>query len=464
MRGLALFLVASSCWGGAPDRRQQAIHAAREFSESHLFTSGRGIHLPAGLISYYERAQSTRLRPHLIGVGGFLTGVNLEDRSPVGLLEARYQDLRVGVLGCVVCHSGRAAGRLVIGLGNKRIDTAATGRLTEWLSLPYLWTISFRPDPERRLIEQTMAFARVLQNPRWANVTEGQVPFGVIQRWFYEQAGRPMPLGMPAAGVKAPHLWGYGEKRKAGLFCDGLGDGAEPGWAAMVELAAGQMPETVRSYRSRLDHVEELIEKLLPPVYPFAIDAELAWRGQAVYQRECSRCHGGYHKDLQGLPVFQAPRWIDWNLVQTDPYRLESLTPEFRSLVASNTLSDLIRGRAMPPGYFAPRLEGVWSRFPYLHNASTPSLRALLTPPDRRPYVFSLLDAGERHRFDPVTVGLTIPEPDGVEHFGLRRLAAWGARHVFDVRRPGHSNRGHAFGLDLTETQRTNLIEYLKTL
>ena len=444
------------------DRGQEALAAETAFLQTHLFTDGRGMHLAPGLFTFYELLQRPEIPVDSTGWILRILGFNLEDRRAIGLFGVDYRGARVGVLGCVGCHSGQAAGRTIVGLGNKRIDVGLVGQVAMAISRPCDWTRRLRAEHEQRLIERVMAFTSFLQDPARTNVTQGMVPVSIVQHWFYAQAGKQMGPEMPRPGVKVPHLWGYGEKRKIGLFCDGFGDGSAPGWAAMVELAAGQTTEAVRTYRHRLDEVEALFEKFLPPAYPFAIDRSRARQGGEVFARACCGCHGRYRKDALGFPIFEAPRHIPWEIVRTDTQRLRAMTTEFRRLVAASPLSDLIQATTLPPGYFAPRLEGVWARFPYLHNASVPSIRALLTRPPRRPTVWSLRDAGALYRFDPIGVGLTVPNPGSREE--LQRQAERGCRDVYSVRRLGHSNQGHWFGTDLSEEDKVALIEYLKTL
>ena len=78
-------------------------------------------------------------------------------------------------------------------------------------------------------------------------------------------------------------------------------------------------------------------------------------------------------------------------------------------------------------------------------------------------------DAGEEHAFDQNAVGLTVPTSLGAQ----RRLRdevesdASDVVDIYDTTRPGHSNAGHSgddFGTLLTEPEKTDLIEYLKTL
>jgi hypothetical protein len=451
---LALFLLT-----GTPPRQAHARDAAQAFTQVHLFEDGRGLHVTPGLYHLYDLVERPQW-PVDFSWAFRRLGFNLEGRHVTGLFGADYRGSRVAVLGCVGCHSGRAAGRFVVGLGNKNIDVSLIALVAQAFARPFQWSEAFLPEHDRRLIEDVLAFTARLQDPRRTNRTNGLVPLSMIQDWFYRQAGREMPDDLPASWVKVPHLWGYEEKRRAGLFCDGFGDGEQPGWAAMVELACAQKPETVRRYRHRLEEVEQLFNEFLPPPYPFPVDLDLAASGRSVFQRTCASCHGSYRRDPQGLPIYEKPRHLPWNDVRTDADRLRSVTPEFRLLVATSELSDLIRGRTVAePGYFAPRLEGIWARFPYLHNASVPNVRALLTPPPQRPAIFSLRDAGELHRFDPDTLGLNV-EPDAPLHDLARR----GYHSVYWTRRPGHSNQGHNFGTNLHESDKRALIEYLKTL
>jgi hypothetical protein len=75
-------------------------------------------------------------------------------------------------------------------------------------------------------------------------------------------------------------------------------------------------------------------------------------------------------------------------------------------------------------------LVAVFATAPYLHNGSVPTLRALLEPARRRPVTFPLGATG----------------------------------FVFDTRLPGNRNQGHEFGTELSETEKSDLIAFLKTL
>lgn len=96
--------------------------------------------------------------------------------------------------------------------------------------------------------------------------------------------------------------------------------------------------------------------------------------------------------------------------------------------------------------YKAAPTPGIWSTAPYLHNGSVPNLYQLLLPPHQRDKKFYL---GNRE-FDPKHVGYrTEPFEDG---------------YKFDTQLPGFSNIGHTYGTDITDKERWELLEYLKTL
>jgi mono/diheme cytochrome c family protein len=98
--------------------------------------------------------------------------------------------------------------------------------------------------------------------------------------------------------------------------------------------------------------------------------------------------------------------------------------------------------------YKARPLDGIWATAPYLHNGSVPNLYQLLLPAKDRMKKFYV---GTRD-FDPVNVGFATDKRDGA--------------FEFDTSLPGNSNAGHdAYGTDtLTDEQRWQLVEYLKTL
>jgi mono/diheme cytochrome c family protein len=463
--GIWLIALFSALPAARADRVARDRVAREKILETHFFAEGGGMHLSPGLLDFADKLVPKDWRRKKMREEW---GLNLRpDGSEIGIYQVPFGKMKVGVLGCVGCHSGRAAGQFIVGLGNKNVDTGAIGEAT--LKAERIWENVGkvrREGPEYREVEETaMAFAGELANPAHANLTQGMVPTAVIRTWFYRAAAKPLPAEMPRSAVKVPSLWGYGEKRAEGQFCDGLGDGRLAGWGAAVELVAHQRPEVVRAYMPKMEEAEQLLGDLLPPPYPGKIDGARAGSGRESFNRRCAGCHGTYESDERGLPVYKPPRYVPWETVRTDRDRLDGTTEEFLELIRVNPLNDFIRANPhRGKGYFAPRLHAVWSRFPYLHNASVPTVAALLRPAAERPRFFSLRDAGEASRFDPDALGLTLPKAGSREERALGREARRGARDVYFVERPGHGNQGHEFHTDMSDAERRDVIEYLKTL
>lgn len=478
MRGIFVFgaillgLTAARADSVTVDRGLRAQNAEAAFRDLDFFHKGRGMIMPPGFPPLSSNERVRRLGFDLAGPAlEAKFGVLIEGADVVGFKNVAYEGLNVGVVSCGMCHVGRAAGMTIVGLGNKNIDISELAKYARRFT-PY-WseleeTLHATDTPARRQIAREVraaseGFIAKLDHPRIRNLTQGLVPIGLIRMWFFEQA-RLEPDTYSPGQVKVPFLWGYAEKRKVGSFSDGGGNGVKPGWAVAVELVAGQTVENVLEYEPKIHHAEDVLGDLLPPEYPFARDGAASARGQALFVKNCAGCHGTYERDASGYAVFREPKFIPWHVVRTDAERLAGITPLFREVVRTNPLNTLIEQTAHGPGYMAPRLEGVWARFPYLHNGSVPTLEDLLSPVAKRPRLFSLRQAGERERYDAARGGLGTDRRWNERE--LARRARAGDRRVYDVGRLGHSNEGHEFGFygELTARDRHDLIEYLKTL
>lgn len=116
-------------------------------------------------------------------------------------------------------------------------------------------------------------------------------------------------------------------------------------------------------------------------------------------------------------------------------------TEEFRLQLAAAPVSYTYKARP---------LNGVWATAPFLHNGSVPNLWELLKSPtaanerDRRTTRFFVGST----EFDSVNVGFVSDRGPS----------------EFDTSLPGNSNSGHTFGTNLSDEQKRQLIEYIKTL
>src|SRR5690606_22295801 len=107
-------------------------------------------------------------------------------------------------------------------------------------------------------------------------------------------------------------------------------------------------------------------------------------------------------------------------------------------------------------GYVNMPLDGLWLRAPYLHNGSVPTLYDLLQPASARPRAFYRgYDV-----YDPVDVGFVsdVAEEGGRRHFLFQTHTPDGEPIA------GNSNAGHEYGTLLSEEEKRDLLEYLKTL
>jgi len=185
----------------------------------------------------------------------------------------------------------------------------------------------------------------------------------------------------------------------------------------------------------------DLSEGIRAPLYPFAVDVTAAGRGHKLYMTRCAGCHDGKESDAR----LHAAMDID-----TDPTRARLFTPALAQRFNTFLAEVQVDGYARPtsPGvrstgkYWAPGLAGVWARAPYLHNGSVRTLAELLTHPSARPAAWQ---RGSR-LYDTTALGYTDAGP-----------------YRFDTGTPGNGNGGHAFGTDLPDADKRDLLEFLKT-
>ena len=103
--------------------------------------------------------------------------------------------------------------------------------------------------------------------------------------------------------------------------------------------------------------------------------------------------------------------------------------------------------------YKARSLGGIWATAPFLHNGSVASLWELLTVPEDRLKEFYV---GSRE-YDPINVGVDPNKKPPFQEFKFRTHDADGNPIT------GNSNAGHLYGTELSDEQKWDLIEYMKT-
>jgi hypothetical protein len=183
--------------------------------------------------------------------------------------------------------------------------------------------------------------------------------------------------------------------------------------------------------------------------FPGAIDRKLAARGKALFEDNCSPCHGTYADD--GRVRRYDEQIVPLADIGTDPARANAITDEFVAAANDRSLTHDITRTRRTGGYVPPVLTDVWARAPYGHAGQWPSLAVMATPPEKRATAFVLqLDA----LYDLKVVGVATRAPGG-------SLAP--GEYLHDATKPGFGVQGHPFLADLGADARA-VIEYLKTL
>ena len=228
-----------------------------------------------------------------------------------------------------------------------------------------------------------------------------------------------------------------------------LDDWMDENGVAMDEL-------TVAIFNTPAPRWEDFLPELV-------VDVEAAQRGEVVFEAACAGCHGHYEKawstgeagvDALGTTRVVYAAQTEVLDVGTDPQPAEGMGAFAEALNLLELSQEMNTVLSVQQGYVPPPLDGIWSRFPYLHNGSVPTLCDLLRPPAERPTRFVVGPADDPDTdFDAACVGLPSTPP-----------AAWleDEANVVDTSLPGLGNGGHE--VEVPEADRADLVEFLKTL
>jgi len=344
-------------------------------------------------------------------------------------------------MNCLACHQGTVAGRVIPGAPN-------THYALETLTADVRATKIRLGKPLTR-----MDVGSLFMPLGGSNGTTNAVMFGVVLMSKRDAdlnvISRPPPE-MRHHDHDAPAWWNVSKKRR--LYAD---DFAVKSHRALMQflLVEENGPEKFREWEDDFRHVLAYIESLEPPKYPFSIDRELAERGDVVFEKTCSQCHGTYGPDGK-----YPEKVVPLKVVGTDPLRMQSLTRKHRADYHRSWFARYGQEATQlePAGYLAPPLDGIWASAPYFHNGSVPTLWHVLHP-EKRPVVWRrTLDGYDRAKVGlEVEVFSTLPEE--VDRADERRT-------YFDTRLKGKSGAGHDFPASLTDDERRAVLEYLKSL
>ena len=214
-------------------------------------------------------------------------------------------------------------------------------------------------------------------------------------------------------------------------------------------LVSLQDSTQARSIDKQFPDVLAYIKSLPSPIYKGTIDQQKASEGKAIYEVNCSRCYGSSNdkNDYPNLLVSLESIGTDPALVSTN-YAYSQLLDWYNNSWFSKApfAAKLIAKK----GYIAPPLDGIWATAPYLHNGSVPTLEDLLNS-SQRPKIWKR--SFNSTDYDTKKVGWNYSTP-------LTKTD----NQTYDTSLKGYGNHGHFYGDKLSVSERTALIEYLKSL
>ena len=283
--------------------------------------------------------------------------------------------------------------------------------------------------------------------------TSNAVMFGVALMNFRDAKLNIYPNRIPAPMINhdmdAPPWWHFA--RKSHLYIEGFAEKGHRGLMQFI-LVKQNGPEQFQAWESDFRDIYAFLSEVKPPRYPLDVDQSVAERGRAIFNQHCSDCHGTYGKGGE-----YPERLVPLAEIGTDSVRGKALSPKHRSSYGDSWFAHFGEQdtRIQVDGYVAPPLDGIWASAPYLHNGSVPTLWHLLHP-EQRPTLWKR----DRLGLDVDRMGLGIEEVDSIP----KGLTAPDRRWYFDTRQFGKSNAGHDFPNVLTEEEKNEVLEYLKTL
>ncbi|MFO0965570.1 MAG: c-type cytochrome [Gemmataceae bacterium] len=373
-----------------------------------------------------------------------------------GLVEAPYDNnklpmglhLTTGPFGkgivndCMMCHSGRVAGKTIIGVGNNAVDVQG------------IYEELIRPETPFFDVPFKFSYVRGTIDPI------SPVTFLLSLRDADLNIGKRHELdGAPNTSSDPPAWWLL--KKKKTRDWTGIVDARSTRVDMVNLLSPFNSGDHIKKHASTFADIHAFLLSVEAPKYPFPIDAKLAEQGRGLFTENCARCHGNY-----GEKPSYPSKVVPLKTLGTDPLLSGAMTKKTMDFLNSTWLAqEKVDGERLMlvdrgAGYQAPPLDGVWATAPYFHNASVPTLFHVLNS-KARPKYFTRSYRGEVEDYDQENVGVKITLLKGPADPKLPPIER---RKIYDTARPGLSNAGHDFGDHFTDAERRAVIEYLKTL
>lgn len=343
---------------------------------------------------------------------------------------------------CLLCHGGSIFGKSYIGLGNAALDMQA---LYE---------------------ELAAADGRTRKTPFPFSNTRGTTEAAAMAVYLFQfrdaelKVGAPVDLGLKADMCEDTPAWWLLKKKKT-MYWTGSTPSRSVRSIMQFALSPLHTAEMIQSWEPAFADIQAYILSLEPPKYPLAIDEGLATRGEAIFQQNCSKCHGTYGPDWT-----YPNKFIPLEQIGTDPARADGISVQAEEHYLKTWFGKERQPDGKPyehcrrRGYQPPPLDGIWATAPYFHNGSAPTLYHVLNSTTRPKYFTRSYRTGADD-YDAVNVGwkvTVLDSPADPKLPGIER------RKIYDTTQRGRGNGGHTFGDKLSDAERVAVIEYLKKL
>ncbi|HEY0678247.1 MAG TPA: hypothetical protein VGD17_08170 [Chitinophagaceae bacterium] len=356
---------------------------------------------------------------------------------------------------CMQCHSQVVDGKLFIGLGNSYSDFTmfqkVSPKLMEQAENMLKNTNPAQYEAAASFFEVTRAIGPYLKTAvRGVNPADRLAAVLAAHRdpKTFKWTGTPkLDLSEEVIPTDVPAWWLL--KKKNAMFYNGFGRGDFGRFLMASNLLTVTDTSESAEVDSHMPDVLAYIYSLEAPAYPYTLDKQLASKGNILFEKNCSKCHGKY-----GTPETFPNLLIPASIIKTDSFLFKSnySSPQFLNWFNNSWFTSGDHPARLEPfkGYIAPPLDGIWITGPYLHNGSVPTLEAMLNSKIRPRYWSRDF---EKPEIDTVNGGwkfITHEKPGGTT--------------IYNTDLHGYGNYGHYFGDKLTTDERKAIIEYLKTL
>lgn len=355
---------------------------------------------------------------------------------------------------CLQCHAQEYDGKLIMGLGNTLIDFSNNQkvnvrnleRVENFLKL----TSPKKYEAAADFIKVGKTIGPLLNTEvRGVNAADRLAAILAAHRdpvtfaWLDEPA---LKLPSEVIPTDTPPWWLL--KKKNAMFYNGFGRGDFGKFLMASNLLTVNDTSESREVDLHMPDVLAYIYSLEAPHYTGPIDTDLSTKGEQLFNKNCTSCHGTYGKQA-AYPNLLIPAAVirTDSLLSTSNYSNTQFVEWFNK--SWFTTGDHPARLEPFNGYIAPPLDGIWISAPYLHNGSVPTLSALLNSKARPVYWERNF---EKQEYDHLEMGwkyATKEQP---------------GKNTYNTTLPGYSNAGHYFGDRLSAEERSAVIEYLKTL